>query len=62
MQQTHQYSKSMLSTWETLCTVIAQQCPIVVRLLSFFAFLDLDDIFLELFCPEVDSPTAQSGQ
>ncbi|KAK5107705.1 hypothetical protein LTR62_000899 [Meristemomyces frigidus] len=48
-QQIHAYGESVLSTWETSCATIAQQCPVAVRVLSFFAFLDPEDIFLELF-------------
>ncbi|KAK5676701.1 hypothetical protein LTR17_027732, partial [Elasticomyces elasticus] len=58
-QQIHQYSESVLSTWETSCAAIARQCSVAVRLLSFFAFLDPDDIFLELFRCETDPAMAQ---
>ena len=58
--QIHQYGESVLSTWETSCKAIAKQCPTAVRLLSFFAFLDPEDIFLELFRPKADSLTTLS--
>ncbi|KAK5110032.1 hypothetical protein LTR85_001790 [Meristemomyces frigidus] len=57
--QIHRYSESVLSTWETSCAAIATRCPVAVRLLSFFAFLAPEDIFLELF--QRDDPTA-TGQ
>lgn len=47
-QQIHQYGESVLSTWETSCASIARQCPVAVRLLSLFAFLDPEDIYLDL--------------
>ena len=59
-QQIHAYGESVLSTWETSCATIAKQCPVAVRLLSFFAFLDPADIFLELFRHETDPSTAGS--
>ncbi|KAK5678384.1 hypothetical protein LTR17_027658 [Elasticomyces elasticus] len=59
-QQIHQYGESVLSTWETSCAAIAKQCPVAIRLLSFLAFLDPDDIFLELFRCETDSAMAES--
>jgi len=61
-QQIHAYGESVLSTWETSYATIAKQCPVAVRLLSFFAFLDPEDIFLELFRHEADPSTAKSAR
>ena len=60
-QQIHQYGESVLSMWETSYAAIAKQCPTAVRLLSFFAFLEPEDIFLELFCPKADLLAMHSG-
>jgi len=60
-QQIHQYGESVLSTWETSYIAIEKHCPMAVKLLSFFAFLDPEDIFLELFRPKVDSLAAHGA-
>ncbi|OQN95386.1 hypothetical protein B0A48_18634 [Cryoendolithus antarcticus] len=60
-QQIHAYGESVLSTWETSCATIAKQCPVAVRLLSFFAFLDPADIFLEMFRHMADPSTVGSA-
>ncbi|KAK1808393.1 hypothetical protein LTR12_017242 [Friedmanniomyces endolithicus] len=61
-QQIHQCGESVLSTWDTSYATIAKQCPMAVRLLSIFAFLDPEDIFLELFRHEADPSTAKSAR
>lgn len=58
-QQIHQYGKSVLSTWETSRATIAKQCPVAVRLLSFFAFLDPEDIYLGLLKHKGHPPSAE---
>lgn len=45
----HQYGESVLSTWETSFSAVAKQSLLASRLLSLLAFLNFDDIFLELF-------------
>lgn len=53
-QQIRQYGESVLSTWGTSHAAIEKQFPVEVRLLSFFAFLDPEDIYLDLLRYEVD--------
>ena len=45
----YRYSESVLSTWETSFHAIATHSPVASRLLSLLAFLNFDDIFLDLF-------------
>ena len=46
----HQYSKSVLTTWETSYQAIAESnCPEASVLLTLLSFLSSDDIFPELF-------------
>jgi hypothetical protein len=51
----HRYGESILSTWETSFSAIAQHSPMAARVLSLLAFLNLDDIFLDLFRPDISS-------
>lgn len=48
----HQYSESVLTTWETSFRAVQRQCPEAGRLLTLLAVLSFDDIFLELFAQE----------
>jgi tetratricopeptide (TPR) repeat protein len=47
----HQYGESMLSTWEISFEAVQQQAPVAAQLLSLLAFLNFDEIFLELLTP-----------
>lgn len=60
-KQIDQYGESVLSTWETSYAMIEKQCPVAVRLLSFFAFLDPEDVFLGSFQHKVDPPTTENA-
>jgi tetratricopeptide (TPR) repeat protein len=51
----HQYGQSVLSTWETSFSAVAQQSPMASRFLSLVAFLNFDDIFLDLFNPAIQA-------
>jgi hypothetical protein len=48
----HRYKKSVLSTWETSFPAVVRRSLVVSRLLTLLAFLDFDDIFLDLFSVE----------
>jgi tetratricopeptide (TPR) repeat protein len=54
----HRYGESVLSTWETSFSAIARQSPMAARMLNLLAFLNFDDIFLDLFLTNTSS-TAQ---
>ncbi|KAJ9652261.1 hypothetical protein H2198_008471 [Neophaeococcomyces mojaviensis] len=45
----HQYGESVLSTWEISYSTIRRQSPMAVKLLNVLAFLNFDDVFLDLF-------------
>lgn len=45
----HQYSESVLTTWETSYDAVHEQSPEASTLISILSFLSFDDIFLELF-------------
>ena len=45
----HQYSESVLTTWETSYRAIANQCPEASVLMKILSCLNFDDIFLGLF-------------
>jgi tetratricopeptide (TPR) repeat protein len=45
----HQYSQSVLTTWETSYQAIHEQDPMASTLMTILSFLNFDDIFLELF-------------
>jgi tetratricopeptide (TPR) repeat protein len=45
----HRYGESVLSTWETSFSAIKRQSPMASRMLTLLAFLNFDDIFLDLF-------------
>jgi hypothetical protein len=53
----HQYSESVLTTWETSYVAVASQCAEASMLLTILSFLSFDDIYLELF----DNSTAAAG-
>lgn len=46
----HQYSESVLTTWETSYAAIAGQCVEASVLMTILSFLSFDDIYLGLFC------------
>ncbi|EUC26825.1 hypothetical protein COCCADRAFT_113294, partial [Bipolaris zeicola 26-R-13] len=46
----HQYSESVLTTWETSYAAVAGQCVEASVLMTILSFLSFDDIYLELFC------------
>jgi tetratricopeptide (TPR) repeat protein len=54
----HQYSESVLTTWETSYAAVARQCAEASVLMTMLSFLSFDDIYVELFCADtrVDSP------
>ena len=45
----HQYGESVLSTWEASFEAIENHNPAATRLLSLLAFVNFEDIFLDLF-------------
>lgn len=45
----HQYSESVLTTWETSFRAVAEHCAEASALMTMLSFLSFDDIFLELF-------------
>ncbi|OCL06050.1 hypothetical protein AOQ84DRAFT_86231, partial [Glonium stellatum] len=45
----HQYSESVLTTWETSYKAITDQLPEASALMKMLSFLSFDDIFLQLF-------------
>ncbi|CAI6226945.1 unnamed protein product [Periconia digitata] len=45
----HQYSESVLTTWETSHRAVAEQCSEASVLMTMLSFLSFDDIFLGLF-------------
>jgi tetratricopeptide (TPR) repeat protein len=53
----HQYSESVLTTWETSYAAVASQCMEASALMTLLSFLSFDDIYLELFC----AGSVQSG-
>jgi hypothetical protein len=48
----HQYSESVLTTWETSYAAVASQCAEAPVLMTLLSFLSFDDIYLELFCAD----------
>ena len=48
-QHIHRYGENVLSTWEASLYAIAHQHPAASRLLSVLAFMNFDDIFMDLF-------------
>lgn len=46
----HQYSESVLTTWETSYQAIINFYPEASTLMTILSFLSFDDIFLQLFC------------
>ncbi|OCL01597.1 hypothetical protein AOQ84DRAFT_218213 [Glonium stellatum] len=55
----HQYGKSVLTTWETSYQAIKQQSAGAAKLLTFLAFLNFDDIYLELFGMSIEPQGAE---
>ncbi|KAJ8108175.1 hypothetical protein OPT61_g8359 [Boeremia exigua] len=45
----HQYSESVLTTWETSHAAVTGQCAEAARLMTLLSLLSFDDIYLELF-------------
>jgi len=45
----HRYSDSVLSTWEMSFAAVERRLPVAASLLNLVAFLNYDDIFLDLF-------------
>jgi len=56
-KQIHQYTESILTTWETSFEAVARQSPMASRLLCLLAFLNFDDIFTDLFTATTDNAT-----
>ena len=48
-QHVHRYGASVLSTWESSFEAIATQDPAAARLLCLLAFVNFEDIFVDLF-------------
>ncbi|KAK5045297.1 hypothetical protein LTR84_009403 [Exophiala bonariae] len=48
-RQAHQYSESVLTTWETSFHAVNEQYPLAGRLLTILAFISHDDIYMALF-------------
>jgi tetratricopeptide (TPR) repeat protein len=48
----HQYSESVLTTWETSYDAVAGQCAEASGLMTMLSFLSFDDIYLQLFCAD----------
>ncbi|KAH0562801.1 hypothetical protein GP486_002573 [Trichoglossum hirsutum] len=55
----HQYSESVLTTWETSYHAINDQCPEASILMTMLSFLSFDDVFPRLF--SVDRQTESTG-
>jgi hypothetical protein len=45
----HRYNNSVLSTWEMSLAAVERLSPVAARLLNLVAFLNYDNIFLDLF-------------
>ncbi|RYP57926.1 hypothetical protein DL769_009196 [Monosporascus sp. CRB-8-3] len=56
----HQYSESILTTWETSFWAVERQCFEACRLLTLLAFLNYDDISLGLFMPDTEAGERES--
>ena len=52
----HQYSESVLTTWETSFRAIQAELSEAAKLLSILAFLSFDDIFMDLFGLTPETP------
>ncbi|OAP55685.1 hypothetical protein AYL99_09837 [Fonsecaea erecta] len=55
----HQYSESVLTTWETSFRAVQEQYSAAAHLLTMLAFLSNDDIYLDLFGLEPHDPGHQ---
>jgi len=56
----HQYSESVLTTWETSYRAVAEQCPEGSVLMTMLSCLSFDDIFLGLF--SIDEQVKDTGR
>jgi tetratricopeptide (TPR) repeat protein len=56
----HQYSESVLATWETSHRAVFEQCPEASALMAMLSCLSSDDIFLGLF--SVDNQSGDTGR
>lgn len=61
----HQYGESVLSTWEASFEAITNQDPRAARLLSLLAFVNFEDITIDLFsrdvpCDDFENEASQS--
>jgi tetratricopeptide (TPR) repeat protein len=55
----HQYSESVLTTWETSYAAVAGQCAEASVLMTMLSFLSFDDIYLGLFCTNTEVSGAE---
>ncbi|EUC26875.1 hypothetical protein COCCADRAFT_31470 [Bipolaris zeicola 26-R-13] len=51
----HQYSESVLTTWETSYAAVAGQCAEASMLMTILSFLSFDDIYLKLFYTNIEA-------
>jgi tetratricopeptide (TPR) repeat protein len=59
----HQYSESVLTTWETSYAAVASQSTEASVLMTMLSFLSFDDIYLNLFCIDaVQDGVEQAGK
>jgi tetratricopeptide (TPR) repeat protein/sulfur relay (sulfurtransferase) DsrF/TusC family protein len=59
----HQYSESVLTTWETSYAAVASQSTEASVLMTMLSFLSFDDIYLDLFCIDaVQDGVEQAGK
>jgi tetratricopeptide (TPR) repeat protein len=59
----HQYSESVLTTWETSYAAVASQSSEASVLMTMLSFLSFDDIYLDLFCIDaVQDSVEQAGK
>jgi hypothetical protein len=62
MELVHRYGESVLSTWETSFSAVVRRSPVASRLLTLLAFLNFDDIFLDLFSVEDTSKEVSAAK
>jgi hypothetical protein len=58
----HQYSESVLTTWETSYAAVAGQCAEATVLMTVICFLSFDDTYLELFCADTPAEGAEQTE
>ena len=58
---TQQYAKNIMTAWEMTYLAIERQMPEACRFLTLLSFLDYQDIFLALFCPNLESDSELSS-